>query len=133
MRVVLVVYVALLLGIVGLADLGALGPVIAWVHDVPLMDKVGHAVFALLLGAIVEGTTRSRGRALLLVAPVVLAEELSQRWVPGRTFDLFDLAADAAGLAVGTWLAWRFGRARRDACDREKSGDRARSPVIRPS
>ena len=111
MRVLALLYVALLLAIVALADLGAIGPIVRLVHAVPCMDKVAHFVFATLLGAIVEAATRSRGRALALVTPVVLLEELSQRWVPGRTFDLLDLAADGAGLALGTWLVVRLGRA----------------------
>ncbi|MBN8609378.1 MAG: VanZ family protein [Deltaproteobacteria bacterium] len=111
MRVLALLYVALLLAIVALADLGAIGPIVRVVHAVPCLDKVAHFGFATLLGAIIEAATRSRGRALAIVTPVVLLEELSQRWVPGRTFDLLDLAADGAGLALGTWLVVRLGRA----------------------
>jgi VanZ family protein len=110
MRVLAVLYVALLLAIVALADLGAIGPIVRLVHAIPCLDKVAHLVFATVLGGVVEAATGARGRALGIVAPVVLIEELSQRWVPGRTFDLLDLAADGAGLVLGTWLVARHGR-----------------------
>lgn len=106
MRTLAVAYVTLLLGIVALADLGALGPVLRWVHAVPWMDKIAHFGFAVVLGVVIEAASRSRGRAVLLVALVVLFEELSQWLVPGRTFDLLDLAADGVGLALGAAIAW---------------------------
>jgi VanZ family protein len=101
-------YVVLLLVIVALADTGELGWVVRFVHDVPVLDKVGHLVFALGLGAMLEGATRSRGRTLWIAVPIVLAEELSQLFVPGRTFDLLDLAADGLGLAIGTIVVIRL-------------------------
>lgn len=106
MRTVAVAYVTLLLGIVALADLGALGPVLRLVHAVPWMDKLAHLGFAIVLGLVTEAASRSKGRASAVVAMVVLVEELSQRIVPGRTFDLLDLAADGVGLALGTAIAW---------------------------
>jgi hypothetical protein len=111
MRWLAVSYVVLLLVIVGLADMGELASVVRFVHDVPHLDKVGHLVFALGLGAMLEGATRSRGRALRIAVPLVIAEEISQLFVPGRTFDLLDFAADGVGLAVGTlgMLALRNG------------------------
>jgi hypothetical protein len=123
MRWIALSYVLLLLVIVGLADAGELGWVIRFVHEVPLMDKVGHLVFALGLGAMLEGATRSRGRALWIAVPIVVAEELSQLVIPGRTFDLFDLAADGLGLAAGTLgvLALRSRAASSDDAAREPS------------
>lgn len=96
-------YVVLLLVIVALADTGGLGGVVRVVHEVPMLDKLGHLVFAIGLGAALEGAL-PRGRALWIAVPIVIAEELSQLFVPGRTFDLLDLAADGIGLGIGTLL-----------------------------
>jgi VanZ family protein len=52
----------------------------------------------------------SFGVGTLIVAIVVVAEEISQIWVPGRTFDLFDLGADFLGIACGEILAGRYRR-----------------------
>lgn len=101
MRPLAAVYVALLLVVVVLADAGLLGPALRAVHDVPWLDKLVHFVLAFGLGSVLEAATRSRGRAVLVAALAVLAEELSQLAVPGRTFDRLDLAADATGLALG--------------------------------
>lgn len=111
MRIVVALYAALLLTIVVLADLGVLAGLVVWMHEVPGADKLAHFVFALGLGAVtaraservvVLGPLRFP-RGLLWVAPIVLLEELSQLFVPGRTFDLLDLAADATGAALGAW------------------------------
>ncbi len=110
MRTIAGAYVALLLGIVLLADVGAIGPLLRFVHAVPWMDKIAHFAFATVLGVMIEAASRSRGRALVVVAVCVLIEELSQRLVPGRTFDLFDLAADALGLVGGTTMVVLFRR-----------------------
>jgi len=52
------------------------------------------------------------GLGTIIVAAVVVAEEISQIWIPGRTFDLYDLAADFLGIAGGQALATRSWRAR---------------------
>ena len=50
------------------------------------------------------------GRPVLLGSVAVLilaaAEEVSQLYIPGRSFDLFDLAADALGI----WFLGRLPR-----------------------
>ena len=51
---------------------------------------------------------RSWGRTLWIVVLIVLAEELSQLFVLGCTFDLLDLAADGLGLAIGTIVVIRL-------------------------
>jgi hypothetical protein len=39
---------------------------------------------------------------------VVAGEEFSQIWIPGRDFDLNDLVADLAGIALGDLIARRL-------------------------
>lgn len=110
MRVLAALYVALLLGIVALADLGVLGGLLTWIHHIPAADKLCHFLFALVLGCLVEAAHGGSGHALRWVLPIVLLEELSQLFVPGRSFDLGDLAADAVGILAGTALAIRARR-----------------------
>lgn len=126
MRLLATAYVALLLLLVALADVGVLGGLVRAVHAIPAMDKLAHFAFALVLGGLLEGASGRRGIAMLAAIPFVLAEETSQLVVPGRTFDLLDLAADGVGLAVGTVLVVML-RARR----RSRSGADARERCVR--
>ena len=54
---------------------------------------------------------RAASDALLLgtviVSILVLAEEFSQIWIPGRDFELLDLSADLIGIACGDLIARR--------------------------
>ena len=85
-----------------------------WVQTLPLGDKAGHFVLmgglAFLLNRALAGRKIWPGIQLggVIVAVFVVAEEISQRWIPWRTFDYTDLAADFAGIAFADWLA-RFG------------------------
>ncbi len=80
--------------------------------DLPI-DKLGHfAVFAVLGGLIAWALHRADVRAsvawpLLAGLAIGALDELNQRTVPGRSADVWDLVADAAGLAFGLWLAHR--------------------------
>ena len=84
-----------------------------WVQSVPLGDKAGHFVLmgtlAFLLNRALAGRTVSPGVQLggVIVAVFVVAEEVSQRWMPRRTFDYADLLADFVGIALADWLARR--------------------------
>jgi len=102
MRVAATLSVLVLLRFGAPADTGEIGGVVALVHSIPAFDKVAHFLFALGLGAIVEAAHGGGGRALKWVIPIVALEELSQLFIPGRSFDLLDLAADIAGLVGGT-------------------------------
>ena len=51
---------------------------------------------------------------LLIVAVVMTIEEISQIWIPSRTFDLGDLAANYVGILLAEWRA-RCATARRSA------------------
>jgi VanZ family protein len=100
------------------ADFGALGFAYAWMSRHPGSDKAGHF---LLLGALAFTLNLALGcRRLrqfprlqiggLLVALAITVEEISQVWIPTRTFDLLDLAANYAGILCADWLASRFVR-----------------------
>jgi len=115
-RALALLYAALLLSIVGLADVGVLGPLVRGLHAVPLGDKICHLVLATGLGYFAASFPRAPAitiarmrlsSATLLVVVVAALEEISQQFIPGRTYDLRDLAADFAGIAIGTALASR--------------------------
>ena len=74
--------------------------------ELPGIDKVAHfAAYALLASLLIFATERSR---LPLAAAVVLAllygasDEIHQMYVPGRSPDVLDWFADAAGVAAAT-------------------------------
>ncbi len=119
-RALALLYAAALLSIVALADVGTLGPLVRGLHAVPMGDKVAHLVLATMLGylaAAFPGAPRlSIGSmripiAVPFVVLVATLEEISQQFIPGRTYDLRDLAADFLGIAIGTALALRRARA----------------------
>ena len=93
-------------------------------------DMVAHAVaYAALGAAMLRGMAGAewarvdaRGALLaaLLAAAYGLTDEFHQSFVPGRTPELRDVAADALGAASGAALVWAWSivlavRARRDA------------------
>jgi VanZ family protein len=80
----------------------------------PGTDKVVHGLVYALLGGLVA---RSRGLrspgwsslrlvvwSTLFTAAYGLSDEIHQRFVPGRRFELLDLAADGVGGLVGALL-----------------------------
>ncbi len=74
--------------------------------ELPGIDKVAHfAAYALLAWLLIFATERSR---LPLAVAVVLAlvygatDEIHQMYVPGRSPDVLDWFADAAGVAAAT-------------------------------
>jgi len=102
-------YIAFILVLIALADTGTIGFFVQWIHTVPMGDKAFHLFFAFGLGLASDhgfgrdvriGTLTMRSTPLWL-CPLVFLEECSQRFIPGRTFDLGDLLADAIGLALG--------------------------------
>lgn len=104
--------------IVALANTGNLGPILHVVERVPFGDKVAHfalmGLFAfavcLALGRRESGRTPERAAWVggVGVFLVVFAEELSQRFIATRTFDLLDLTADVFGIALGSLIARRL-------------------------
>ncbi len=86
-------------------------------------DKVAHfgvyggLAFLAARGAHGYGSTRLRAAVLgaLLAAAYGATDEVHQSFVPGRTMELLDLAADALGAAAGafTWRLWARWHAQR--------------------
>ncbi|MGZ6316341.1 MAG: VanZ family protein [Anaerolineales bacterium] len=100
--------------IVILADTRRL-EVIGAFYDFPNGDKVGHfllfGLFSLLVNlAVFEarplvGTVRLAWRTSLLLALLIAAEEMSQRWIASRTSSVTDLAASWLGVTIFACVA----------------------------
>ena len=104
-------------GIIAAADLGGLTSISKWVHALPLGDKLVHALAMGGLCGLADRASPSRPLRRpcgwlrvtpLVVTLLVVGEEVSQWWIPGRSFDVGDLVADLLG--IGLALGWRRGR-----------------------
>jgi VanZ family protein len=89
-------------------------PAPALVSD-KLLHLLAYFGLALLVGRAVHGGLPARlsGRGVLLTLVVTVGygvtDELHQIFVPGRSPELYDVAADAAGAAVGLAACWVWG------------------------
>jgi VanZ family protein len=68
------------------------------------LDKVVHFVIFLGLGAVVAWAWTRTWPAILACAAYGALDELHQRFTPGRSVEIGDFIADAAGAAVGALL-----------------------------
>ncbi len=85
-------------------------------------DKLGHLFLIGTLAFTLNYALRARTVPLkccrvqlggLIVAVAMTLEECSQIWIPSRTFDLLDLAANYTGILCAGWLTRRFVRGNR--------------------
>ncbi|GIU44220.1 hypothetical protein BEL05_06785 [Shewanella colwelliana] len=97
------------------ADTGQSNLFFELIRHVPYGDKWGHLLlFGTLTLLVTLGTNFKRVRlggfspylGAIAVAVIVLIEECSQAYFPQRTFDLFDLLADAIGILMFSWLSY---------------------------
>jgi VanZ family protein len=96
---------------------------ISSLHEAPLpegmSDKsahwLGYAGFAIVVVRAVAGGLPRRigGRvatlAFAIAAGYAVTDEFHQMFVPGRSADVYDLAADAIGAVIGTTACWAWG------------------------
>lgn len=84
-------------------------------------DKLLHALVFGVLGVLVLGSmkTSSRGYtpgqawiAVSLVTGYGILDEFHQRYVPGRSAELLDVAADAVGGIIGVGILWAMMKSR---------------------
>lgn len=88
-------------------------------HRVPGRDLTGHFVLFGLLSLSVTSwmcrrTPKASGwthiRVTALLAVLILIEEISQGFIPARTFSLLDLSASLTGLLAGSLASlWLLG------------------------
>ncbi len=124
MKILLIVYVFVLAGIIFIASRKGTRYVLNFVGNIPYGDKLGHFFlmggFSFLLNLVLNAKTFGVGKfnyllGSLIVLVVVTLEEISQRFVAGRTFDWGDLVFDYLGIFV-------FGELARFICRRQKQG-----------
>jgi hypothetical protein len=68
--------------------------------DLPMLDKVAHALLFGVLAALLRLAGASTRTAFAAAVAWGAIDELHQAFVPARTPDLADLAADAVGAAL---------------------------------
>ena len=110
-----VVFIGCIFWVLYQADTGKDSAIFDWVRSLPNGDKLGHfmvfGVLTLLLNVSLKFST-----VRLFFIPVYwgtfsvalfsLGEEISQYFIPSRTFDLLDLVADAGGILTFTLITW---------------------------
>jgi VanZ family protein len=115
MRFAAIAWTIVVVSIVILADTQRLGPVLDVIAIVPAGDKIAHFFLMGGLAATVSlalgwSGNREPARSVMLgsggVLAVVALEELSQRWIAWRNFDLVDFVADVLGIMLGAALAF---------------------------
>ncbi len=116
-KIVTAIYVFILAGIIFLADSRGTN-YFTFINLLPFGDKIGHfclmGTFALLVNLAFNAKTFRLWKfdfllGSLIVLTIVTAEEFSQIFIRGRTFDLIDLVFDYAGIFI-------FGEAARFIC-----------------
>jgi VanZ family protein len=78
-------------------------------HGLAYMGLAGLAFRAVAGGLPARVTRRTAAATLLIAVAYAATDEVHQMFVPGRTADLFDLYADAAGAAAGLIACWAWG------------------------
>ena len=96
------------------ADVGVGDRYWGWLKQLPMGDKIGHCSLMFTFSVLTNLTLRCRTiRAerpavmlgTVVVLMLVLAEEFSRIWIPGRDFDFLDIAADLVGIGCGDLVA----------------------------
>ena len=96
--------------IFGLSSVSALGTDLGFWDFV--LPKTVHLIEYAVLGFLLLWATRRDGLAFLLGLAYAASDEVHQRFVEGRHGSALDVVIDSIGLAVGIYLARRFGLSR---------------------
>lgn len=121
MKILLIVYIFVLAVIIFIASRKGTRYLLDFVGNIPYGDKLGHFIlmggFSFLLNLVLNAKTFGIGKVnyllgSLIVVFVVTLEEISQKFVAGRTFDWGDLVFDYLGIFV-------FGELARFICQRK--------------
>ena len=100
-------FTALLTVVVGELLPGS-SPVLIWLASFGISDKIEHFTAYFVLAALpVLGFETKKGvfAALSMILLGALLDVL-QKFIPGRTFEFADIAANAAGVLAGMGIAW---------------------------
>lgn len=112
---VAVIFFVFILWVIYLANTGGNNVFFDIVRSIPYGDKLGHmCIFGFLtLVTVIGSKFRSFTHGsfnlyygALLVGLFVVGEELTQAFIPSRTFDFVDLAADFVGIVIAVGIAY---------------------------
>lgn len=126
-KVITAIYVLILVGIIFLANQRGTRYLLNFVGSIPYGDKIGHFLLMGILSFLINLTVKCRSVGIgklryllgsISVVVIVVIEEFSQLFVRGRTFDFYDLIADAAGILI-------FGELARLICNKFFAGQKA--------
>lgn len=116
-RIAAGLFIVFMAGFIYLADTRQHLSWLQLIYTVPYADKLGHLLLYGTLAFLVNvagnaaqlqfGRWRFLTGSLIVMIATVL-EECSQLFIRGRSFDWWDLAADAVAILVGGWLAKRL-------------------------
>lgn len=115
-------FFAFIIWIIYLANTGGRNVLFDFVRSVPNGDKVGHFLLFGVLTLVVNLALKLRTLNLhyfrmyigtILVSLFVVLEELSQVFIPSRTFELEDLTADAIGIMLFTLATYAIAKCAR--------------------
>lgn len=107
-------FILFLLLVITLANRGEGDPWWSFIHHIPFGDKVGHIGLFGTLGFLCNLAFPSRRfggnpfivtKTTLVLLALITVEELSQIFIPSRSFDIIDWLADLVGLACGQTAA----------------------------
>lgn len=134
MRLVTAIFAMFIIGLVLMANTGALPRFVTDIYLFPLGDKLGHFLligglaFLLDLTALSQRPKRPRAamaKVSAVLAALVTLEEISQILVPARSFSLLDLAGDYAGIVFFTAFAYGVHRLKSALFAREDGNEDA--------
>lgn len=112
-------FFAFIIWVIYLANTGQINTYFSFYNHLPYGDKIGHFCLFGFLTLCINLALKCRaiqlGRLRIYwgtacVTTFVVAEEFSQKFIPSRTFDLTDLAADAAGISLFTVLSYALAK-----------------------
>jgi len=107
---------AFILWVIYLANAGATSVFFSFIQHIPFGDKLGHFGLFGSLTLLVLAATNGKSVGVsgqrwyigsLIILLFVTAEEISQLYIPSRTFDVFDWLADVAGI-LGASLVYKL-------------------------
>ncbi len=108
------IYLLVIIMIIVLANQGLLS--VRWLQQLPYGDKIGHFFLIGGLSFLLNLSFHCshwywRGvpwlKSSVYLSLLISLEEGSQYFIPQRTFDLGDLAANYAGILLFSYLAWQ--------------------------
>jgi VanZ family protein len=119
MKWLTILFIVFIILVIVLADIGRLG-LLGVVYEFPQGDKVGHFVLFGILTFLLDLTffqalPHADRKQVAVIISLILAlliglEEFSQKFIPARTFCLFDLSASYMGVIFFSWVSLKIKR-----------------------